>query len=74
MRRPRPKVYELTSSAIRRVEYYGEQFGGDLTVYFTDGDVRTYGYVREKDVKALVESSSAGRFFNEHIRDLHPVK
>ncbi len=67
------KEYDLVSSAIRRVKYSGENKGGRLTVYFTDGTITTYGYVSEKTVKNLVESNSQGRFFNEHIRDQHPI-
>jgi len=65
--------FDLVSSAISSVAYSGQKDGGRLRVHFTDGTIKTYGYVSQKTVDALLASASQGRYFNEHIRDQHPV-
>ena len=65
--------YDLVSSAISSVEYSGQDSGGRLRVHFTDGTIKTYGFVTQKTVDNLLSSSSQGRYFNEFIRDQHPV-
>lgn len=62
--------HDIVSSAISSVEYKKEK--GSLRVNFTDGTIKVYLFVPEKTFKALIESSSAGRYFNEYIRDNYP--
>ena len=70
---PKEKLaVNLTSECIESVFYNPATF--NLTVYFTDGTVYKYSDVPLHIVTSLVQTASAGRFFNSSIRDVYPVE
>lgn len=56
------------SSAIKGFDYEDQE----LTIYFTNGDIRTYLSVPKKTVDEFYEAKSSGQYFNLHIRDNFP--
>lgn len=62
----KPKSYsaDLDSTAIASASYRG----GDLTIEFTDGSVYIYDNSSLAEFRELINSDSAGEYFNENIR------
>ena len=58
---------ELNSGAIHAVKYEGEK--KLLHVWFRDGTTIIYHGVPIKTYDALLIAPSAGKYFNEHIRN-----
>ena len=59
-------IYKIESSNISMIDYDVNNL--TLTVYFKDGSVYNYYPIYEKQVMDFSESSSKGKWFNEHIR------
>lgn len=57
----------LNSSAIARVEY--DRASMQLQIWFHDTGLYTYYGVPESTYFGLVTASSAGRYFNDYIKD-----
>ena len=57
---------EVSSSAIRAMQY--DETARRVTVFFTDGAVYSYDGISERAYRALKDSTSIGRYFNEKIR------
>lgn len=62
----------LDSSAIRSASY--ERHMRRMEVVFNKGTVYEYGSVEPALFRALVNSPSAGRFFQQEIRDRYPYR
>lgn len=58
------------SSALSGFEWEND----NLTIFFTNGDVRLYRKVPKKVADELFEAKSAGLYFNTSIRDVYPVE
>ncbi len=59
----------LNSSAISAVAY--DERTLDLHITFTSGGTYTYYGVPALKYAGLINASSAGQYFNDHIRDQH---
>lgn len=57
---------EVSSSAIRAMQY--DESARQVTVFFTDGAVYSYDGISARAYRALKDSTSIGRYFNEKIR------
>jgi len=64
-----PMIVELRSSAIRTVGY--DRASRQMRITFTSGGTYTYFDVPAWKFAGLVAASSAGQYFNDHIRDQH---
>jgi hypothetical protein len=62
-------VVYLNSSAIRTVAY--DERTLNLQITFTSGNIYTYYSVPAWKYAELVNATSAGQYFNDHIRDQH---
>lgn len=62
----------LDSSVIRSADY--DPDARTLEVTFTTGRVYTYFDVPEWKYDGLITASSAGEYFNMHIRDQHAFR
>ncbi len=57
----------ISSSVIKAIDY--NSANRTLLVKFTSGKTYTYSGVPEQVVRGLVNASSAGRYFNDHIKN-----
>lgn len=63
---------QLDSSAISQVEY--DSSSRTLRVWFTSGKVYDYYGVPQDIYEGLISAPSAGKFFNDHIRDQYSIR
>ncbi len=57
----------ISSSVIKAIDY--NSANRTLLVKFASGKTYTYSGVPEQVVRGLVNASSAGRYFNDHIKN-----
>lgn len=62
-----PFTFPLSSTCVATMAY--NPFSNELFIEFTDGSEYEYSGVPQWVVLDLIQSSSAGRYFNYHIRD-----
>lgn len=60
---------ELQSSNLRRTSYDPET--SQLKIQFVSGKVYTYEGVPVSVYNGLLEASSAGKYFNQNIKDIY---
>lgn len=59
-------VKKLASSAISEAKYERDTY--TLTITFTNGNTYEYPDCEEALYKGLIRATSAGKYFNKHIR------
>jgi hypothetical protein len=60
------------STAISEIEY--DEYSETLRVRFTDGSVYAYWNVPQEEYANLMYASSAGSYFNAHIRNRYSYR
>jgi hypothetical protein len=66
------KRRRITSSIIKSVGY--DEATTTMEIEFSSGAVYVYFVVPRATFEALVAADSAGRYFNERVRDVFPFK
>lgn len=63
----------IDSSVIQEVEWHRGKLldPSEMTVWFRDGDVRTYIDVPHDIYQQMIKASSPGAYFNQNIRGVY---